>query len=98
MVKVLIDGLNIKITGHAGYADFGKDIVCASCSTAAIMTVNQIEVFGMLDCISYEISDALLEIKVIEKNDTIEKIINNLIFTLQNLEMQYPKNIKIKEN
>ncbi len=33
------------ISGHAGYADSGKDIICAAVSTLSINTVNSIEAF-----------------------------------------------------
>ena len=32
-------------SGHAGYAEFGQDIVCASISVLVINTVNSIETF-----------------------------------------------------
>ena len=31
-----------KVSGHAGYDDIGKDIVCASVSSAVMMTANLI--------------------------------------------------------
>lgn len=33
------------LIGHAGYAEYGSDIVCASVSALAINTVNSIEAF-----------------------------------------------------
>lgn len=35
--------LSFEITGHAGYADAGEDIVCAAVSVLAIETVNSID-------------------------------------------------------
>ena len=32
-------------SGHAGYAEFGQDIVCASISVLVINTINSIETF-----------------------------------------------------
>jgi hypothetical protein len=34
------------LKGHAGYANYGKDIVCAAVSALAINTVNSIEAFS----------------------------------------------------
>ena len=47
MIKVRISKKNniidkIECIGHAGYADYGKDIVCASFSTMVITTINSI--------------------------------------------------------
>ena len=33
------------LTGHAGFAEYGSDIICASVSALAINTVNSIEAF-----------------------------------------------------
>ena len=36
-----------KVSGHAGYDMFGKDIVCAGVSSAVMMTANLVtEIFG----------------------------------------------------
>ena len=40
MIKVNIKNNIIIITGHAGYDDFGKDIVCASVSSIVITSIN----------------------------------------------------------
>jgi len=37
--------VGFRMSGHAGYADHGNDIVCASASVLAINTVNSIETF-----------------------------------------------------
>ena len=41
----IINNKIIKVLGHADYAQYGSDIVCASVSTAVYMSINQIEVF-----------------------------------------------------
>jgi uncharacterized protein YsxB (DUF464 family) len=38
-------------TGHAGYAEYGNDIVCASISVLVINTINSIETFTSTDFI-----------------------------------------------
>jgi len=40
MIKVNIKKGTIIITGHAGYDEYGKDIVCASVSSIVITSVN----------------------------------------------------------
>lgn len=50
MIRVIVKKQNGNITGfhmegHAGYADRGSDIVCASISVLAINCVNSIEEF-----------------------------------------------------
>ena len=42
MIKCLIKDNTIKITGHANFNEYGKDIVCASVSSIISTTVNSI--------------------------------------------------------
>lgn len=100
MIKVILtkkdDNVNkVIINGHAGYDDFGKDIVCAAVSSTVITTIN---ILLSLDnqSISYNDSRGLI-IEVLKKDMTTKKIINVLISNLYELEKAYPKNIQIKE-
>ena len=100
MIKVILtkkdDNVNKAIiNGHAGYDDFGKDIVCAAVSSTVITTIN---ILLSLDnqSISYNDSRGLI-IEVLKNDMTTKKIINVLISNLYELEKAYPKNIQIKE-
>ena len=97
MIRVEISSKKITVKGHANHAEYGNDIVCASVSTAVIMSVNQIEVFDKAHCIETSISDGYTSITVVCEDEVVNKVINNLIFTLKDLELQYPKYIKINE-
>ena len=93
----IINNKTIKVKGHADYAEYGQDIVCASVSTAVYMSINQIEVFDKTDCIKTIIREGNACIEVVCEDDIVNKVISNLIFTLRDLELQYPKYIKINE-
>ena len=85
---------NVTIKGHAGYSENGKDIVCASVSSIAITTVNAIV---RLDnqTIEFDEKDGFLVIDI-KKNDRVTNIlINNMVDLFKELEVDYPKNIKI---
>ncbi len=86
---------NIKINGHAMYDDLGKDIVCASCSSIVITTVN-----GILSInegsLSYESKEGNIELVKIAKDDITQNLIQNMVNLLTELEKQYPTNIKVK--
>lgn len=84
----------IKISGHANYLDFGKDIVCASVSSIAITTVNAI-IMNDKYSIKYKESDGLLEIDIVKNNEFNDILINNMINMFEQLEKQYKKNIKL---
>ena len=98
MIKVTIGKNLIIVEGHAGYNDPGKDVLCACVSTAVTMSINQIEVFELLDHIQYELKPGYLKLQVVTNDENLEKILKNLIFMLSDLESQYPDFIKIKEN
>lgn len=94
MIKVSINSNKIVITGHAGFDDYGKDIVCASVSSIVITSVN-LALRINSDSIKYESLKDKLLIEVLSDNDIIKKIIDNMISLLDELCTQYPKNIKI---
>lgn len=96
MIKVYINNKKIIITGHAGYDEAGKDIVCASASSIVITSINA--------CLSldnkslrYQEEDNKLTIEVLNDNPNILLIIENMIRMLKELALTYKKNIKIIE-
>ena len=98
MIKVNIIKKNndiekIIMSGHAEYADYGKDIVCSAASSIAITTVNAILKIND-KAISFSSDDDLV-INILSNDDITKKLINNMIDLLEELESQYNKNIKI---
>ena len=95
MIKISINKDEITIKGHSGYSKIGSDIVCASVSSICITTVNALLSIDE-DCIIYEENDGYLNIKIKKHNEVIDKLINNMINLLKELEEQYKKNIEIR--
>ena len=94
MIKVNIKNNHIVITGHANFADYGKDIVCASASSIVITSINA--------CLRIDNSSLLykeeldkLTIDIKSDSEIIKSIIENMIFLLEELAKTYKKNIKI---
>ncbi len=103
MIKVKIsykDNLvkQIIITGHACYSEYGKDIVCSAVSSIVTTTVNAILMFDENYICYLNLKDKfVIDIKV--NNEIVDKIITNMINMLNEIEEDYPKNIKLrKEN
>lgn len=96
MIRVDVKGNHIKISGHAMFDEYGKDIVCASASSIVTTSINGIL---RLDdkAISYKLSDGELSIDVLKDNFETKTLILNMISLLKNLEKQYGKNIKVNE-
>lgn len=93
MIKVNIKKNEIIMSGHAFYDEAGKDIVCASVSSIAITTVNAIIRFDK-NAIEYKEKNGL-NIKVLNETKEVKILIDNMIALLEELENDYPKNIKI---
>ena len=94
MIKVELKDNLITIKGHAGYDDKGKDIVCASVSSIVITTINGIIEIDP-DAIEYSDLDNELVIKKIKEDETVNKLLNNMILLLENLEKDYKDYVKI---
>lgn len=96
MIKIVKNESQIKISGHALYAEKGKDIVCASVSSIIYTTVN-----GLLNIneksIEFLDNDEYMEIKVLLSNDITNSLILNMMTMLKEIEKRYPKNIKVNE-
>lgn len=100
----LKDGLyqGFKISGHAGYANHGNDIVCAGVSMLAIATVNSLiqQIDNKLDY-RYD-DDGLLSCTLHEDLDSesmirAQAILHTLSVGLEAVNIEYPKHIALKK-
>ena len=96
-VKFLVGNRQLagfEIKGHADFADIGKDIVCASVSSAAFMAANTVtEIIGA-DADATE-NDGAMILLVKETCERTETVLKGLELHLTELAKQYPDNIKI---
>ena len=94
MNKVEVTKNNISILGHANYDDYGKDIVCAAVSSV-VMT--SIEGIASIDNTAIDINQNKDRLDIIiNKHDSItDKLINNMLNCLKEIEKKYYQNIKI---
>lgn len=89
-----------QISGHAGYAPHGQDIVCAAASFLAITVINSLElqlgaegrVKSEDGYLSYQLPEALTQ----EQWHTAQIILQTLATGFQNLKEEYPKYISIQ--
>lgn len=94
MIKIIYNANSIKISGHANFADYGKDIVCAAVSSLITCTVNNIYSLNK-ESINYKDDGNTIEIKITNDTNSLT-LLNNLIEMLKELANNYPKNIKIE--
>lgn len=95
MIKVNKKNNIIEISGHAGYSDKGKDIVCAAVSGIVYTTINAI---FSIDEKSIEVKDnEVMTIKIISNDEITNNLIDNMFKMLKDVQNDYPKNIIVKE-
>ncbi len=83
-----------EISGHAMFAQRGKDVVCAAVSSAAYMAANTVtDVIGASAQTS--VDEAAMILKLNESNDKCEAVLRGLELHLTELSKQYPQNIKV---
>lgn len=101
--KIVKSGKEIegfRISGHAGYAPSGQDIVCAAVSFLSITVVNSLEkqlgaegsVQSEDGYLSYQLPEGLSQ----EQRQVAQIILRTLVTGLQNLQETYPKYISIQ--
>ena len=94
MIKINIKNNIITMTGHADYADYGKDIVCASASSIVTTSINLWLRFNK-ESLKYKEEKDKLTIEVLSSDDRITLTIKNMLMMLEELASTYKKNIKI---
>ena len=95
MIKVdLSKDKLITVSGHSGYEEAGKDIVCASVSSIVITTINGIIEIDQ-DAIDYSDLDNKIIIRILKEDEVVNKLIKNMILLLEQLEKDYKDYIKI---
>lgn len=89
------DGLfrGFDISGHAGYAESGKDIVCASVSSAVQFAINLIDDFECEPVINVE--DNLISCRITASENTADAILEVFINHLKSILEEFPDTIKI---
>ena len=94
MIKIKVSPKNISILGHAEYDDYGKDIVCAAVSSVVMCSVEAISQFD-INAIDIKQENDKLEIIINKDDDITQKLIENMLNCLKEIEKKYPKNIRI---
>ena len=87
---------SIIASGHAMYSDYGKDIVCSATSSCIITTINGILKIDP-SSIAVKQSEDTIIVEVQKQNDVVLKLLENMIEMLEELEEQYPKNIRLSK-
>lgn len=88
--------------GHAGYADYGNDIVCA-----AVSALTQHTAFGILSYLKidadFSTKDGFLDLNLEnctlkeKERENADVLLETLFITLKSIEKEYSENFKLVE-
>ncbi|MBQ8906210.1 MAG: ribosomal-processing cysteine protease Prp [Ruminococcus sp.] len=87
--------LSVCVSGHAEFADPGQDIVCASVSSAVMLTANTItEIFSIKADVSAT-ADAVT-IRLSEMSADGSRLLEGLLLHLREIACDFPDNLKLQ--
>ena len=84
----------VSISGHAGYAESGKDIVCAGISTLAQTLIQSIEELTT-DKIQYVISPGTVDIKYGNLSEQARLLIDSFFIGAELISAAYPDFVRV---
>lgn len=91
-VSVRLDG--ITIDGHAGYAEAGKDIVCAGVTALTENLIDSIESLTK-DTIQYEISPGRVDIHYKDLSEAGKLLVDSFFLGVCLIADDFPEHIKL---
>lgn len=91
-VSVRLDG--ITIDGHAGYAEAGKDIVCAGVTALTENLIDSIESLTE-DTIQYEISPGRVDIHYMNLSEYAKLLVDSFFLGISGISQDFPEYVKI---
>jgi hypothetical protein len=89
--------IGYKAKGHCGYAERGKDIVCAGVSTLLQLPFISLKSYDeeVSEKFNIAVSKGNLETKI--PNEYPQAILEAMVAGLEEMECQYPENVRITE-
>ncbi|MBQ3566489.1 MAG: ribosomal-processing cysteine protease Prp [Oscillospiraceae bacterium] len=85
-----------KVKGHSGYAKQGSDIVCASVSSAVMLTANLItEIFGYNADVS-AVGDTVALKTYVSCDETLQRLYKGLVLQLEEIASEFEGNLKVQ--
>ena len=86
------------VDGHSGFAESGRDIVCASVSSAVWLTINGIEKQNLAKLI-YEEREGFVDCTISEnRSEGADVLLNSLVMFIAELSKEYGQYLKFKQS
>lgn len=87
--------VKLHVSGHSGYEDIGKDIVCSGVTTAVYTTIGLIEKLSSGFHVDTNEEQAVISVTIQKPNELTNTIMQNLYEILTSIAFDYPKHVKI---
>ncbi|MEG1426059.1 MAG: ribosomal-processing cysteine protease Prp [Oscillospiraceae bacterium] len=94
MIEVSRHEGGIIVSGHACYAELGKDIVCAGVSALVQTLIAAIEKLTA-DKIQYSVSPGTVDIKHGNLSERSQVLVDSFFLGVQMISENYPENVQI---
>ncbi len=95
MIAVCIRKDGIKISGHAGYAENGKDIVCAGATALVQTLIKSIEDLTQ-DKVQYEISPGRADIHYRNLSEKGKLLVDSFFIGVCLIANEFPDHVRIE--
>lgn len=95
MIEVRIRPERIEISGHAGYAEYGKDIVCAGVTALTQTLIQSIENLTD-DKIEYRISPGKVEVEYRNLSEKSKTLVDSFFVGICLIAEEFPEHVKVR--
>lgn len=95
MIEVRIRPERIEISGHAGYAELGKDIVCAGVTALTQTLIQSIDDLTD-DEIEYRISPGKVEVEYRNLSEKSKTLVDSFFVGICLIAEEFPEYVKVR--
>ena len=97
MITVNRNEGGITMSGHANYAEPGKDIVCAAVSVLVQNLIQSIEELTQ-DKIQYSMQPGTVDIKFRDLSEQAQLLVGSFFVGVEMIASEYPDNVKVTKH
>jgi uncharacterized protein YsxB (DUF464 family) len=97
MIEVKHEENKITVSGHAGYAPIGQDVVCAGVSTLAQNLIASIEIFTE-DQIKYVMQPGTVHIQHGDLSEAAQLLVDSFFVGINLIANSYPDYVRVSKH
>ena len=95
MIVVNVNEEKITLDGHAGYAEPGKDIVCAAVTVLVQTMVHSIEALTD-DRLEYTVSPGKFELEIKNLSEKSKTLVDSFFIGICKIAEEFPEHVKVR--